>query len=93
LFFRLLFVFDAIIAAVIVLFFVGGVADGSVSSFNILLWVAILGALAAILGGSLFLNAKDNRAAAIAVLLLLAIPGLLLALFLLAVLVLQPRWN
>ena len=90
---RLLLVIDIAVAAVFVYFFFVGLADGSVSSFNIGLWLAILAALAAILGGGWTLHNKGQRAAAIAVLAVAAIPGLLFGLFVLSLVVTQPHWN
>jgi hypothetical protein len=92
-FFPLLFAFDGLIAAVFVYFFAAGLADGSVSSFNLGLWLGILAANFAVLGAAVFLKAKGYSKAAIAVLLVPAFPALCFALFLLAVLILQPRWN
>ena len=84
---------DAVIALIAAYFFFAGLSDGSVSSFNILLWLAILGGLAAILGGGLQLKSSGHRGLATGVLLILAIPGLLFGMFLLAAIILQPRWN
>ncbi len=91
--FRILFGIDALAAAVIVYFFFVGLADGSVSSFNAGLWFAILAALAAILGGGWIANANGKRGAAIALLLVLAIPAVLYGLFILLIVIAQPRWN
>ena len=92
-FVRALIAFDALVALVVVYFFAIGLGDGSVSSFNMGLWLGILAAVAAILGGGIALNAKGQRGAAIAVLMILAVPGLLYVLFLLVILITQPRWN
>jgi hypothetical protein len=92
-FVRILLAIDVAVAMVILYFFFIGLADGSVSSFNSTLWLTILAALAAIIGGGAALNANGQRGAAIAVLLILAIPGLLYGLFVLMLIVLQPRWN
>jgi hypothetical protein len=92
-FVRILLAIDIAVAMVILYFFFIGLADGTVSSFNAGLWLTILVALAAILGGGAALNASGRRGAAIAVLLILAIPGFLYGLFVLALIVLQPRWN
>jgi len=93
LFYRLLFAFDAIVAAGILFFFVWGLSDGSVSSFNIGLWLGILATIAGVLLGAHYLNAGGNRPLAIILLLVLAIPGLLYALFVLLIIVANPRWN
>jgi hypothetical protein len=91
--FWILFGIDAIAAAVVIYFFVWGLMDGSVSSFNIVLWLGLLAALAAILGGGWFLHRSGKRGAASAVLAVLAAPAFLFGLFVLGLIVLQPRWN
>ena len=91
--FRTLWWLDALIAAIFVFFFFWGLADGTVSSFNIVLWLAILAGLAGVLAGSRRLKAKGHAAPALGLVLVLAIPGMLGVLFFLAVLILQPRWN
>lgn len=91
--FRILFGFDVLVALVVLYFFVVGLQDGSVSSFNGGLWAAILAALAAVLGGGWLLKASGQHRAAIAVLLILGVPGFLYVLFVLSILIFQPRWN
>ena len=86
-------VIDAVIAAVALYFFFSLSAGGNVGSFNILPWLAILAALAAVVGGSVWLRSAGQHALAIIVLLLLAIPGALFALFLLLILILQPDFR
>lgn len=92
-FFRILFGFDCLIALIVLYFFVEGIGDGSVSSFNMELWLGIIVALAGILSGGWLLNANGRRRTAIALLLILAAPGFVYALFILSMLVFQPRWN
>ena len=89
----ILFVIDAAVALTVLAFFFIGLADGTVSSFNIHLWVLMLAAVAAVTGGGWMLNAKGQRRAAITVLSALAIPGFLFGLLILAAVVLQPRWS
>jgi hypothetical protein len=91
--FRIVWGFDALIAAIFVFFFFWGLADGTVSSFNIVLWLAILAGLAGVLGGSLWLRKKGRTREAAALLLILAIPGVLGLVFFLALIILHPRWN
>lgn len=88
-----LFSIDGAIALIVLFFFFAGLGDGSVSSFNMTLWLAILGVLAAILGGGLLLKSTSHPYLASAVLLILAIPGLLYGVFILGAIILQPRWN
>jgi hypothetical protein len=84
---------DAVIGLVSVSFFLIGLGDGTVSSFNILLWLATLLTLAAILGGSLWLRAHGRHRPAIGLAWVLAAPGLAYGLFIIVVLITQPRWN
>jgi hypothetical protein len=93
LFFRFLLGVDALAALIVVYFFFIGIADGSVSSFNIVLWLVILSAVAAVIGGGWTLNSKGQRAAANTVLAILAIPALLYGLFILAIVITQPNWQ
>ncbi|MBK9109251.1 MAG: osmoprotectant transporter permease [Saprospiraceae bacterium] len=92
-FFWILWIFDALIALVAVYFFIVGLSDGSVSSFNIKLWLGLLAVLAIILGGSYWLYTHEKLVFAKRLLYLLAIPGFLYLLFLLFILIARPRWN
>jgi hypothetical protein len=60
-----------------VFFFRWGLADGSVSSFNITLWLGMLAGLGVVLFGSLGLRNRGQTAAAVILLLVLAFPGLM----------------
>lgn len=91
--FRIAFVAASLVAAVIVTFFLIGVGDGSVSSFNIALWLGLLGATGVVLIGGRSLHARGHRKAAIALLGVLALPGLLYAFFMLVVIASGARWN
>ncbi|HTI83710.1 MAG TPA: hypothetical protein VL614_24930 [Acetobacteraceae bacterium] len=91
--FRILFGIDALAVAVVVFFFLWGVSDGTVSSFNILLWLVMLGGVGGVLGGGAWLRSQGHARVANSVLLVLAIPAMLLVLFFLLLIVAQPRWN
>jgi len=84
---------DAIVAAVAVFFFLLGIVDGSVSSFNIVLWAGLLLGLAALLGGSLWLRGKGHPGIALALLWVLAVPALGAGALILLLVVAPPRWN
>jgi len=84
---------DAVVAAIALFFFFWGLADGTVSSFNAGIWAALLGALAIVVGGSLWLKVTGRRALGITLALVLAVPGLLVGLFFLALIIANPRWN
>src|ERR1051326_3740906 len=58
--FKILWSIDALTALVFVVFFIIGIGDGTVSSFNIMLWLLILGILAAVLIGRLSLRLRGR---------------------------------
>src|SRR5262245_57531735 len=84
---------DLIVALVFIAFFFVGLADGSVSSFNIALWMLVLGVVCGVVGGSLALRAAAYPKLAMALVTALAVPGVLVGLFFLAILVIPARWN
>ena len=65
----------------------------SVSSFNMGLWLTILAVLAGVLWGSRALRAAGHAGFAKGLLWLLAVPGIIGTLFMLIILIAQPRWN
>ncbi len=75
------------------LFFILGLGDGTVSSFNIGLWIPLLAATVGPLVGGIMLHRRGQTAAGKLLLALLAMPALI-ALLVLPVLILNPpRWN
>jgi hypothetical protein len=92
-FYRAALAAAALAAAVVVYFFLVGLGDGSVSSFNAGLWLGVLVGVAGVLVAGTWLRARGHTAAALAVLGILVVPGLLYALFLLLILLTNPRWN
>ena len=84
---------DAAICTIVAIFFLLGLANGSVSSFNIVLWIAIWATLAVVIAGSLWLKAAGRPVLGTLLLLVLAIPGLLYGLFLLLFVVTKTSWN
>lgn len=91
--FTALFVASALTAAVAVLFFAIGLGDGSITSFNLGLWLGLLAVLGMSPWAGRALRARGRPALALAALAITAVPGLLAALFVLLLLVTQPRWN
>jgi hypothetical protein len=84
---------DALIAVVALYFFFVGLADGTVSSFNMGVWMLILFSLTVIVGGSIWLRSTGKHGIAIVLLLLLAIPGVFCGLLLLALVIARPNFN
>jgi len=91
--FQILMGLDIIAAAIFGYFFMVGLADGSVSDFNIGLWIGILLAIAAVFAGGLALRRAAWPKLANVVLALLAVPTALYGLFIVVVLVSGERWN
>ena len=72
-----------LVAAAVVIFFVWGLADGSVSSFNIEIWLVGLVLAAIVLVAGVSLANRGHLLAAIIVLGVLAFPGIVFVLFIL----------
>lgn len=84
---------DLVAALILVLFFFIGIADGTVSSFNIGLWLLVLGVVGGVVAGSLALRSRAHPRFAATLVTILAIPTALTGLFFLALLVIPVRWN
>jgi hypothetical protein len=91
--FRILWGFDLLIALVVVFFFFWGLSDGTVSAFNIGLWLVLLLGVGSVVWGGRKLRAAGRTGLATGLLLILAFPGFMYVLFLLVVLIGRPRWN
>ncbi len=91
--FWILFGIDAIAAAVALFFFCLGLADGTVSDFNIGIWALLLLGIGAILGGGFWLRAARAHRLANAVLAVLALPAAAVGAFMLLLVLLTPNWR
>ncbi|MEO7175182.1 MAG: osmoprotectant transporter permease [Saprospiraceae bacterium] len=91
--FWLLYIIDSIVAAIIFYFFVIGLLDGTVSSFNAVYWIAILVALALIMFGGVWLKNHGHPGVAILLISVLAAPAFLYFIFMLILLISNPKWN
>jgi hypothetical protein len=89
----ILLIIDAIATLVLYGFFFIGIGDGSVSAFNMGLWLLILAAFTVAVVVGWLLRAKGRPGLASVVLLPTAIPCAFYGQFLLLILILQPRWN
>lgn len=92
-FFWILWGFDALIALVVVYFFIVGLLDGSVSSYNLLIWGILLVVVALVMLGSLWLKSIHQLLIAKILLWLFATPGILAILYVLMIIIFKPRWN
>ncbi len=91
--YRIMFALAAGVAAVFVYFFITGLADGTVSSFNMALWLGTLAVVALSVGGGWALGARGRRGAACALFAILAVPGALGLIAIVVMMVNPPRWN
>lgn len=91
--FWVLWSIDVLAALVVLFFFLAGVADGSVSSFNIGIWTILLAVVAAVVCGGWWLRSSGRTGLAAMVLSILAVPTLLYMLFMLLVITSGASWN
>jgi hypothetical protein len=91
--FRILWSVDVVAALIALAFFAIGIDDGTVSSFNIMLWIALLAGLAVIVFGSNALQVKGQHGLAFILAAVLAVPALLACVFFALLLVSGVRWN
>jgi hypothetical protein len=91
--YRILLAIDLLTAGVFAWFFLLGLSDGSVCSFNIGLWLAILLGLAAVIGGGMTLRHRSSPALGAGLLALVGVPALLAGAFFLLLILSNPRWN
>ena len=91
--YRVLLGLDCLAALAAGYFFLVGLADGSVSEFNLGIWLALLLGVAAILGGGIALRRAGRPALGNLVLALLAVPTALYGLFIVLLLVTAPNWQ
>ena len=91
--FLILWIVDAIASLLVFYFFFIGLADGSISTRNMGLWITIITVICMILGGSYWLQLNQYHLAAKLLLCVLAIPAFLYLLFILVSLTNKGRWN
>ncbi len=84
---------DAIVGVVVLYFFFIGLADGSVSSFNIGLWFILLLVSIGVLVGTLYLKSKEKLLIAKILLGVEAVPALCFFLFFLILILSKPNWQ
>jgi hypothetical protein len=92
-FFRIVWAIDIAVTLIFVAFFFVGVNDGSVSSFNIVLWAAILAGLAVSVFGAHALARRGRTALATLLAAVPALPAVLFGLLLIVGWATGARWN
>jgi len=91
--FKILWGIDAIGAAIIVWFFITGLADGTVTHRNIKLWLFILLLAGSVLWVSMLLKKQGYDKYAMLTVLIIAIPAIIYGLFVLLMASNNGRWN
>jgi hypothetical protein len=91
--YRILLGLDIIAVGIAVFFFFLGMADGTVSDFNIELWIGLLLGIAAVLGVGIALRRAAWPILANIVLAVLAVPTALYGAFMLVVILSGTPWN
>lgn len=91
--FDILWIFDLVLAAIVGYFFIAGIANRSISDFNAGIWFVILASVGGILLGAHLLHGAGYTALACVTLSILAAPGALYGVFLLAVIFSGTKWN
>jgi hypothetical protein len=84
---------DILLALIALFFFFWGLEDGTVSSFNMAIWLALLAGVTAVPAAGIVLKSKGLVWIANGVLLILALPGILAGIFFLTILITQPNWH
>jgi hypothetical protein len=91
--FHVVWAIDIVLSLVLLVFFALGISDGTVSSFNIVLWIGLLAAAAGVVFGSRALAQAGRVGPAIALAALPAVPAVLAVIALLIAMVSGVRWN
>lgn len=84
---------DAIVSLVLLYFFFIGLADGSVSSFNIGLWILSLIVSIGLVAGALYLKSKEKLLIAKIFLGIEAVPAIFFFVFFLIMILSKPNWQ
>lgn len=92
-FFWMLWILSCVAAVIPVYYFFIGLKDGSITSRNMRMWIALLVVVAAVLVGSIVLHANGLMAFAKGILFVLLVPGILGLAYLLMIIIEKPRWN
>jgi len=88
-----IWVIDALAAVVLLFFFFLGLVDGSVSYYNSKEWFLILAAVGGILSGSIYFIRQEKKRIAYLLITLLAIPAIMMGIFLLILVIADPHWQ
>lgn len=91
--YTILFVFDILVSFVVFYYFLIGLIDKSISTFNIGTWLILLLGIAGIILAGWYFHKTDHHRMANLILSVLAFPGMIYLIFLLSVIFGNQRWN
>ena len=91
--FWILWIFNALIALIPIYFFFVGLADGTVSSRNLGMWLILMLVVAVVLIVPFLLKAAHQMGLAKGLMIVAAIPGLLAVLYFIVVMTMNPDWK
>ncbi|MCC6717158.1 MAG: hypothetical protein IT555_04680 [Acetobacteraceae bacterium] len=91
--FATLFALNVAAALVALTFFVIGLADGSVTSFNILIWAALLGVVFTMPWAGWAVRMRGRKRLGMLLLLPVAVPAIAAGVMLVLLLVMRPDWR
>jgi hypothetical protein len=91
--FFILLATDLIVLSIFLYFFAEGLGDGTVSSRNMVLWIATLAGLGLTTASGVLLHRKAYPVLACLMLAVIAVPAFLFLGFILWAIIYQPRWN
>ena len=88
--FWILWIFNALIALIPIYFFFVGLADGTVSSRNLGMWLILMLVVAVVLIAPFLLKAAHQMGLAKGLMIVAAIPGILAVLYFIVVMTMNP---
>jgi len=91
--FKFLWTIDALASLAVLYFFLADLRDGAIAGRNMNIWFIIIAVLTGIMLGSSWLKNHDYSMTAVLLLLVLAIPVLVYAIYILFALPGKQRWN
>jgi hypothetical protein len=89
----ILWIFNALIALIPIYFFFVGLGDGSISSRNLGIWLILMLVVAVVLVGPFLLKAAHQMGLAKGLMIVAAIPGILVVLYFIVVMTMNPDWK
>jgi hypothetical protein len=90
---RTLFGIGWLTLGAVLLFFLAGLADGSIHAWNLPHWIGLIALTSLMLWGARALRARGRNGAALALLGVMAVPALVLGTVILIFIINPPRWH